>query len=788
MFGSKTKPKVRRRRVRAERVRAAGTKRARMFATVASWQALIVVLFLCGVIIVSLFGGATIDYAVGQTLDQPLYAKVDFQMPDKSGTAAAQKAARAATPSRYRLTPKSLTFDRIRADLLRLYQLAADSDTFEAYKKAVEAQGWPADEIAYERLRRLVDLPDDKGRAQMQEWVAQLPLESQYVVDPFTDERRDPKSTTNTILLEEPAADGQPALVPIKHSDLIPRKNASALRGSASHVARSVPALQLRETIEAIVEKVFRETPVITFDQEATVAAMREAEEAVPEVLTTFERGKPFIEPGTIGSKEYQLLLAHQAAYLAFISSGGPEAGQLRRERLLERLGLVTLATMLAIALVSYTWIHHPRIFMIQTRAIAFLGFTVVLLLISRLLDLRWPSVPELVFVPCIFGSAVLAIAYPRRFALGAICLISTMTAAVVRGDLPFLLTLYAGAVLTAFLLDEIRTRTKVISAGVVTAAVVVVTWMAGGLFEGQQLDFVLQRAQWAGGASLMSFFLVSGLLPFIERTFGIATSLTLLEWRDPTRPLLQILAQEAPGTYNHSLVLGTLAEAACERIGANGLLAQVGALYHDIGKIHKADYFTENQEGRRSRHENLAPTMSLLVILGHVKDGIEMAKEYKLPAVLRRFIAEHHGTTVVRYFHHMASEKQPELASGRHDREVPEAEFRYPGPKPRLRETAVLMICDAVEGAVRSLHEPTVGRIENVVHSIVLDRLNDGQFDDCDITLKEVHLVEESVVKSLCSIYHGRVAYPKAASSKDKDEPKEPAREETPAPARLSG
>jgi hypothetical protein len=214
------------------------------------------------------------------------------------------------------------------------------------------------------------------------------------------------------------------------------------------------------------------------------------------------------------------------------------------------------------------------------------------------------------------------------------------------------------------------------------------------------------------------------------------------------------------------------LAESACERIGANALLAQVGALYHDIGKIPKAEYFAENQEGRFNRHDNLAPTMSLLIILGHVKDGIEMAKEYKLPRVLHQFIEEHHGTTVVRYFHHVASEKQPHIASGKHDREVPEAEFRYAGPKPRSRESAVVMLCDGVESTVRTLKEPTVSRIEGVVHNIVTDRLNDGQFEDCDITLRELRLVEDSLVKSLCSIYHGRVAYPKV--TKAAEEPPE--------------
>jgi hypothetical protein len=163
---------------------------------------------------------------------------------------------------------------------------------------------------------------------------------------------------------------------------------------------------------------------------------------------------------------------------------------------------------------------------------------------------------------------------------------------------------------------------------------------------------------------------------------------------------------------------------------------------------------------------------MSLLIILGHVKDGIEMAREYKLPRVLHQFIEEHHGTTVVRYFHHMASERQPQIASGKHDRAVSEAEFRYGGPKPRTRETAIVMLCDGVESAVRSIAEPTIGRIEAMVHQIVMDRLNDGQFDDCDITLKEIRMVEDSLVKTVCSIYHSRMVYPKSRKERQEQPP----------------
>jgi putative nucleotidyltransferase with HDIG domain len=232
---------------------------------------------------------------------------------------------------------------------------------------------------------------------------------------------------------------------------------------------------------------------------------------------------------------------------------------------------------------------------------------------------------------------------------------------------------------------------------------------------------------------------------------------MTLLEWCDPNRPLLRMLAADSPGTYNHSLLVGTLADAAAEAIEANGLLARSGAYYHDIGKVNKPEYFVENQAlDMGNRHERLSPAMSHLIIIGHVKDGIEMAKEYGLPANLHSFIPEHHGTTLVEYFFHAANR-----ARKPGDAEVSDVEFRYPGPKPQSRETAIVMLCDGVEGAVRAMPEPTPGRIEDTVARIVQKRLMDGQFDECELTFRDLEIIRRTLVKTLCSIYHARIVYP---------------------------
>ena len=233
----------------------------------------------------------------------------------------------------------------------------------------------------------------------------------------------------------------------------------------------------------------------------------------------------------------------------------------------------------------------------------------------------------------------------------------------------------------------------------------------------------------------------------------------------------------EAPGTFSHSLLIGSIAEAAAEAIGRNGLLCRVGAYYHDIGKVNKPGYFVENEMGSMSRHKELSPAMSQLIIVSHVKDGIEMAKEYGLPTVLRQFIETHHGTTLVEYFYNEAKKKHDEEQSSASP-PPSESEFRYPGPKPRTKEAAIVMLTDAVESAVRSLAEVTPTRIEAVVHNMAMKRLQDGQFDKCDLSLRELSQIEASISKTLAAHYHGRIAYPKRP-----DVPGEPILQKAPEP-----
>ncbi len=380
---------------------------------------------------------------------------------------------------------------------------------------------------------------------------------------------------------------------------------------------------------------------------------------------------------------------------------------------------------------------------------------------------------------PMLLAALIFVIAYDQRFALGLSTLNALLVTVVAGQDLSFFIAAFATSATLIFSLHEIRTRTQLIRVGLLAALVAGAAVLGFGfshtpLTQAVPLDWLyaarqpgtgilLDQAIGAGSAVFAAIFIMLGLLPLVEKFFGLTTAMTLLELSDTNQPLLRRLAMEAPGTFSHSLVLGSMAEAAARELGANSLLCRVGAYYHDIGKLLKPGYFMENMNAGQNRHEKLSPAMSLLIVVGHVKDGLELAREYRLPLAVRDFIAEHHGTTIVEYFFHAAREKQTrEALTGGLASQVHDTEFRYPGPKPRSKETAILMICDGSEGMIRSMPEPTAAKIEGAVHQMITKRLMDGQFDQCNVTLSELTIIEQSLVRTLVGAYHGRMPYPK--------------------------
>lgn len=296
--------------------------------------------------------------------------------------------------------------------------------------------------------------------------------------------------------------------------------------------------------------------------------------------------------------------------------------------------------------------------------------------------------------------------------------------------------------------------RTKILQAGSFAAVVNLFTiWslmlLSNGQLAGIEYGYNFLTALISGTASAV---LTIGLLPFFEASFGILSPMRLIELSNPNHPLLRKILMEAPGTYHHSVMVANLSESACEAIGANGLLARVGSYYHDIGKTRRPNFFIENQMHFDNPHDRLHPEKSASIIMAHVTDGSSILKKYHMPKEIIGIAEQHHGTTLLKFFYHKALQN---------DADTKEDHFRYPGPKAKSKESAVVGIADSVEAAVRSLKQPTPDDIESLVKKIVADRLQDDQLNECDLTLKEIETVQHSLCETLTGIFHSRIEYP---------------------------
>jgi putative nucleotidyltransferase with HDIG domain len=439
---------------------------------------------------------------------------------------------------------------------------------------------------------------------------------------------------------------------------------------------------------------------------------------------------------------------------------------QIRDQLYRDLVPITIIVALISLAATFYIRHYQSRIIKKHIRALI-LGGLFILLLGTTKLGFLLNEQTSWATGTAVTAAIILTIAYDQRFAIGMSIFYAVLACFAVSGqkDISLFLTMSAGIFTCCFSLKEIRTRMKLLEVSTLATAMVFIMVISLDYLAQKPTAYIFKNAGWHALATFLVGLFIQSLLPLIEKIFRIATSMTLLDYSDANQPLLKRLAMEAPGTFSHSLLLGSIAEAAAESIDCNGLLCRVGAYYHDIGKINKPSYFVENEIGSTSRHVELSPAMSQLIIVGHVKDGIEMAKEYGLPAVLRQFIETHHGTTLIEYFYSEAKKKQDEKQSP-----PSESEFRYAGPKPRTKEAAIVMLADTVEGAVRSMHgELTPTKIEAAVHNMSMKRLQDGQFDECELSLRELSQIEASISKTLAAHHHGRIAYPKAP-----DEPQE--------------
>jgi hypothetical protein len=359
--------------------------------------------------------------------------------------------------------------------------------------------------------------------------------------------------------------------------------------------------------------------------------------------------------------------------------------------------------------------------------------------------------------IPFAFCGMIIGVLFEIRIFIFPILIISILSGVMIGEDLTFTLYSLVGNVIAAMTVQDCRRRTALWRGGILIGGVNVLTALSISMVHNElTLQTGMYDVIFAFSGGIIVSILVSGMVPILENLFKITTDIRLLELSDTNQRVLKDLLVHAPGTYQHSLMVGNLAEEAAEAVGANPLLTRVSSLYHDIGKIQKAEYFVENQLNLENRHDKLAPSMSALILTAHVKDGVELARESKLPPAILDIIRQHHGSSLITFFYQKAKDHEdPNIHA------IKEEDYRYPGPKPQTKEAAIVMICDVIEAASRVLTNPTPSRIEGMVNKILERIYLDGQLDDCDLTLKDLRLIKKSLIPILNSIYHHRIDYP---------------------------
>jgi putative nucleotidyltransferase with HDIG domain len=686
--------------------------------------------------------GPPFTYRLGQRPAREVRVNVDeFRRLDQKKTNARRQAEVDRVPPAMINDPAPTRDLAMRLD--DLITAIAKTPTLDALPAELRAS-WKLDAEAFEELKSAGDTPERLDELHRRVARAFGPLLRDGVLGydalPRTEESRPNLSIRD---VDQPPA--QAHLVPRER--VVPERVAKPDGPVYREFVAAFPSPRLGPIVFRLVADKLAGTPTLAFDEVETARRRERARATVADEFDTYKRGDLLVDQGEKIEDEQLILLRmeHDAAI-----------ARLDLAARARRAGSVVVLVAALFALVGYyVHRHEPAIAGDLRRIAALCGLVIATVGLVRLLAVQ-PWDAEL--VPVAVAAMMLAVAYNPHFALMVTFGLCLLTSLALGTGIGHFLVVMGGTAAGVLTLNEVRTRTKLIKVGATAAlGYFVLTW-ATGLWQDQPPALIASDGLWRAGWGLMAGFFLGGSLPFVENSFGIVTGISLLELGDITHPLLQELVRRAPGTHNHSITVATIAESAAERIGAHALLVRIGAYFHDIGKMLKPHYFVENLAGATNRHANLAPAMSTLIIIGHVKDGVDLGRQHHLPEKIIDLIEQHHGTTLVEYFYHEAnrrSELNPDAAA------VQERAFRYPGPKPQTKEAGILMIADAVESASRTLSEPTPARIEGLVRDIIDKRLRDGQFDECGLTLREIGEIRESLIKSLIGIYHGRVKYP---------------------------
>ncbi len=426
---------------------------------------------------------------------------------------------------------------------------------------------------------------------------------------------------------------------------------------------------------------------------------------------------------------------------------------------ILSQIGKYLLTALILVLYILYLSANRPKIFrdnkkLLLITILIFLQVGVGALILG---PLGWPSY----VVPTTISSMLLGILFDPGIGLVGTVVIGLLLAGITGFDYSFaILTMFVGIV-AIYSVTRIRTRNQIFKAILYILSAYIIIVFTLGTLKYQEFSEVLQIfVYFLLPNAILSPLVTYMILGVFERLFDTTTDISLLELSDLNRPLLKELSIKAPGTFHHSIIVGNLSESAAIAIGANSLLARVGSYYHDIGKMVKPEYFVENQKDKVNKHESLAPNMSAIILASHVKNGLEMAEKNRLPKIIRDFIPEHHGRNLMGYFYNKAIEDMDE-------KDVNKSDYQYPGPSPRSKETAIVMLADTIEAASRTLKNPSAGRLRKQVEELVEKRFLEGELDDSDLTMRDLKGIIDGFMSVLLGIFHQRIEYPKSEENK---------------------
>jgi putative nucleotidyltransferase with HDIG domain len=725
---------------------------------------LLILLLVVLVLIPNIFGPKLVPYRLGQSLRHSIYARQSFSWENKAGVEQVKKQLTAEFPRYYKEDSQWVwnTFDPIYNMLNKAYSLARNGD-FTVDAAAVD--------LIKFSVEQKVSISEAEGKIVIEEFRKQRlrmnlyediikPSQSKILKNEFFDtgilakddfrKERQRRIKIVSTWWEEDSDEVGSSLGPISISD-VPRR----LKNSFDREFQFFSS-KFRRAYASVVARNLK--PSLHYDkirsEKEFAAALHKETLAVRQV----EQGDLLMTAGkSISANDLMRIRAEIGEF---------EKGQGSAAAVIKILGMGALLFTGAVGFLLYIIRFEVNVFNKVRELLMVLAVAVIFMWVIQICMVYGIT---MTLVPVGIISGITALIFGPRVGVGTASLLAYSSFVITRIDIGEVMALLGSSWVFCCLAPGVRDRSGILRAAVVAGGVNFLAesfWRisSGGISayyfsERGGWDFAfwigaLDGVAWVAGGILFTVF-----LPFIERFFSTATNVTLLELSDQEHPCLRQLLLEAPGTYHHSVVVGNLAETAAEVVGANSLLARVGSYYHDIGKMVKPEYFTENDSGK-NRHDNLSPTISSLIITAHVKDGVEIAASYDLPRDIVDIIEQHHGDTMVGFFYQKLKEQSGD------DFSVSEDAFRYPGPRPAKRETAIVLMADSVEAASRSLKEPSPARIRSLVHKIIMEKLTSGQLDRSPLSFRDVSAIEDSFVRTLIAMFHSRIRYPDSKSS----------------------